>query len=125
MFNESAELEKWKEDGVFYVLNGRTKQKMPHYIQFYYNFIKNKTRLSVKNAAKKMMIPHLIIHGDNDLSVPFLHAQNLHKWNLCSKLTVVPESNHVFVASQPWTKTKLPIDFKFVIEKTIVFITNP
>jgi len=72
-----------------------------------------------------MMIPHLIIHGDNDLSVPFLHAQNLHHWNLSSKLIVVPESNHVFGASQPWTETKLPIDFRFVVEKTITFITNP
>ena len=97
---------------------------MPHYIQFYNNFIKNKTRLSVENAAKKMMIPHLIIHGDNDLSVPFLHAQNLHRWNTTSKLIVVPKSNHVFGASQPWTKTKLPTNFKFVLEKTIAFITN-
>ena len=94
---------------------------MPHYIQFYNNFIKNKTRLSVENAAKKMMIPHLIIHGDNDLSVPFLHAQNLHRWNTTSKLIVVPKSNHVFGASQPWTKTKLPTNFKFVLEKTIAF----
>ena len=124
MFHEGADLEQWKEDGVLYVLNGRTKQKMPHYIQFYNNFIKNKTRLSVENAAKKMMIPHLIIHGDNDLSVPFLHAQNLHRWNTTSKLIVVPKSNHVFGASQPWTKTKLPTDFKFVLEKTIAFITN-
>ena len=124
MFHEGADLEQWKEDGVLYVLNGRTKQKMPHYIQFYNNFIKNKTRLSVENAAKKIMIPHLIIHGDNDLSVPFQHAQNLHRWNTTSKLIVVPKSNHVFGASQPWTKTKLPTNFKFVLEKTIAFITN-
>ena len=124
MFHESTELDKWKEDGVLYVLNGRTKQKMPHYLQFYYNFIKNKKRLCIENAVKKMSIPHLIIHGDNDLSVPFLHAQNLHKWNTLSKLIVVLESNHVFGASQPWTKTKLPEDFKFVVEKTIAFINN-
>ena len=72
MFHEGAELDKWKEDGVLYILNGRTKQKMPHYIQFYDNFIKNKKRLRVKNAVKKMMIPHLIVHGDKDLSVPFV-----------------------------------------------------
>jgi pimeloyl-ACP methyl ester carboxylesterase len=125
IFHEGAELDKWKEDGVLYILNGRTKQKMPHYIQFYDNFIKNKKHLSVKNAVKKMMIPHLIFHGDKDLSVPFVHAQNLHNWNLSSKLIVVPESNHVFGTSQPWTKTKLPIDFRFVVEKTIAFITNP
>ena len=124
VFNESAELEQWKEDGVFYVLNGRTKQKMPHYIQFYYNFITNKKRLCVENAAKEIIIPHLIIHGDKDPSVPFLHAKNLHKWNSSSQLIIVPGSNHVFGASQPWTSSKLPEDFRVVVDKTIAFITN-
>ena len=124
IFHEGTKLEQWKKDGVMYIVNGRTKQKMPHYIQFYYNFIYNKNRLNVKNAAKKMSIPHLIIHGDKDISVPFIHAQNLHEWNTTSQLIIVPESNHVFGTSQPWINKKLPKDFIFVLEKTIAFITG-
>ena len=124
IFHEGTKLEQWKKDGVMYIMNGRTKQKMPHYIQFYHNFIHNKNRLNVKNAAKKMSIPHLIIHGDKDISVPFIHAQNLHEWNTTSQLIIVPESNHVFGTSQPWINKKLPKDFIFVLEKTIAFITG-
>ena len=34
----AGDLEQWRKDGVKYVLNGRTKQKMPHYFQFYKDF---------------------------------------------------------------------------------------
>src|SRR5690606_11974463 len=36
----------WKENGVIYVENSRTKQQLPHYYQFYVDFVKNKERLT-------------------------------------------------------------------------------
>ncbi|MBL4604202.1 MAG: alpha/beta fold hydrolase [Flavobacteriaceae bacterium] len=122
MFNEGAELKQWKKDGVFYVVNGRTKQQMPHYIQFYTNYIENKELLNVENATKKINIPHLIFHGDGDLAVPVHHGQNLHAWNPKSELVIIPGANHVFGAKQPWTDEKFPKDFKMVLEKTIQFL---
>ena len=122
MFHEGAELNKWKEDGVLYILNGRTKQKMPHYIQFYHNYSKNKERLDVKKAVKQLSIPQLIVHGEGDLAVPVIHAENLHQWNPASELMLLPKANHVFGASQPWLKDKLPEDFSIVLKKTINFI---
>ena len=122
MFHEGAELNKWKEDGVLYILNGRTKQKMPHYIQFYHNYSKNKERLDVKKAVKQLSIPQLIVHGEGDLAVPVIHAENLHQWNPASELMLLPKANHIFGASQPWLKDKLPEDFSIVLKKTINFI---
>ena len=122
MFHEGAELNKWKEDGVLYILNGRTKQKMPHYIQFYHNYSKNKERLDVKKAVKQLSIPQLIVHGEGDLAVPVIHAENLHQWNPASELMLLPKANHVFGASQSWLKDKLPEDFSIVLKKTINFI---
>ena len=122
MFHEGAELNKWKEDGVLYILNGRTKQKMPHYIQFYHNYSKNKERLDVKKAVKQLSIPQLIVHGEGDLAVPVIHAENLHQWNPASELMLLPKANHVLGASQPWLKDKLPEDFSIVLKKTINFI---
>ena len=46
----NEDLEQWKQEGVKYVLNGRTKQRMPHYYQFYEDFIKNRARLTIKGA---------------------------------------------------------------------------
>ena len=77
-------------------MNGRTKQQMPHYIQFYENYIQNKERLSLENAARNINVPHLIFHGDGDFAVPVSHGQNLHTWNPNSELVIIPDANHVF-----------------------------
>lgn len=122
MFQEGKELEAWKESGVSYVINGRTKQKMPHYIQFYEDYIQNREKLNVESAAKKIEVPHLIIHGDGDDAVPFFHAENLHTWNPKSKLINIPKSNHVFGGKQPWTEESLPSDFEQVLDKTLEFL---
>ena len=122
MFQEGAELEQWKREGVFYITNGRTKQRMPHYIQFYHNYIENKDRLSVQKAAERIRIPHLIIHGDGDTSVPVNHAHNLHQWNPNSEICIISEANHVFGAKQPWTESNFPKDFDLVLEKTFQFL---
>lgn len=124
MFHEGEELTTWKKEGVFYVINGRTKQKMPHYIQFYENYIQNKERLNIENASKNINIPHLIIHGDGDDAVPFFHAENIHSWNPKSELINIPNANHVFGAKQPWTEETFPEDFKIVLEKTIAFLKS-
>ncbi|MDT7832396.1 alpha/beta fold hydrolase [Flavobacteriaceae bacterium S356] len=122
MFQEGPELEKWKKDGVFYIVNGRTKQQMPHYIQFYENYIANKTYLDVQKASENSTIPHLIIHGDGDMAVPIFHAQNLHTWSSTSELYIIPEANHVFGAKQPWTEDEFPKDFQKVLTATFGFL---
>jgi len=124
MFLDGAELDAWKKSDVFYVMNGRTKQQMPHYIQFYEDYIKNKEFLSVEKAARQISIPHLIIHGDGDDAVSFSHAENLHMWNPKSKLINIKGSNHVFMGKHPWTEDSLPNDFGEVLEKTFEFL-NP
>lgn len=121
-FHEGPELDAWKESGVFYVINGRTKQQMPHFIQFYEDYTSNQERLSVEHAARKIVIPHLIIHGDGDDAVPFSHAENLHSWNPKSELVNIPDSNHVFGGKHPWVEENLPEDFVEVLQKTSIFI---
>ncbi len=122
MFQEGEELTQWKKEGVFFIVNGRTKQEMPHYIQFYNNYTENKERLSVKKAVNEITIPHLIIHGDGDLAVPFLNAENLHSWNPKSELFKVKDANHVFGAKHPLTENNFPKSFELVLEKTLEFL---
>jgi pimeloyl-ACP methyl ester carboxylesterase len=124
MFQEGEDLKAWKKSGVFYVKNGRTQQQMPHYIQFYEDYIQNKERLNVENAARQISIPHLIIHGDGDTSVPFSHAENLHRWNPQSQLINIKGANHVFGGKQPWEEHTLPVDFEKVLKSTFQFIKN-
>ena len=53
----TGDLEQWKQDGVKYVLNSRTKQNMPHNFQFYLDYINNKDRLDIENCCKRLTIP--------------------------------------------------------------------
>jgi predicted dienelactone hydrolase len=117
-------LEHWKKEGVAYIENMRTNQQMPHYIQFYNDFLLNEEKLTIKTAAKNLKIPHLIVHGNADTTVPLIEAENLHTWSSFSELFLIPEGNHGFGAKQPWKEANLPIDFQTVLEKTFQFIKN-
>lgn len=114
-------LEEWKELGVKYVLNGRTKQKMPHYYQFYEDFKANEKRLDIEAAEKKLQIPHLIIHGNNDTSVSIDEAYILHKWNPNSQLEIIEAADHVFNVKHPWEKNFLSIELQKVVDLVIAF----
>ena len=115
-------LELWKEHGVSYIENSRTKQKMPHYYQFYENFITNKERLHIKLAAKNLKIPTLIIHGTDDETVPLNEAKNLHSWNRNSEFFIVENANHSFGGKHPWEEKSLPVDLLEIVQKSILFI---
>lgn len=112
----------WKDAGVKYVLNGRTKQQMPHYYQFYRDFIANEERLTIKRAVSHLKIPHLIIHGSQDDSVVMNEALNLHNWNPKSKLEIIEGANHVFGAKHPWKEANLPNDLEEVVKNIIEFL---
>lgn len=125
MFLEGTELDNWKKEGVLYIENGRTKQQMPHYIQFYHDFELHKNGLfNVEKAAKNIKIPHLIIHGDNDAAVPHWHAEKYHEWNPKSQLIIIENANHVFEMKQPWEKDEFSENFQLVLKKTILFLNN-
>jgi len=118
----TGELEQWKKDGVKYVQNGRTKQQMPHYYQFFEDFDTNEIRLTIKRAVENLTIPMLIIHGDKDTSVFIKEAESLHQWNPNSQLEIIENANHVFNTSHPWTSKKLSDELEKVVEKCNTFL---
>lgn len=119
-----GDLEQWQKDGVKYVVNGRTKQQMPHYYQFYLDYIQNENRLSIKRAVSNLKIPHLIIHGDADTSISVEEAKSLRQWNAKSQLEFVNEANHVFGASHPWISNELPEHLNKIVNKSIFFLRS-
>lgn len=123
-FPSGEAFENWKKDGVYFVENGRTKQQMPHYFQFYTNFIENEEQLTINRAVKNLKIPHLIIHGDADTSVSIDEARKLHAWNPKSTLKIIEGANHVFGASHPWEQNDLPNDLKLATNTIITFLNK-
>ena len=120
----TGDLESWRTNGVKYVLNGRTKQQMPHYYQFYEDFKANEERLSIKRAVSNLKTPLLIIHGNNDTSVFIEEAYNLNKWNPQSKLEIIDGANHVFGTSHPWENHTLSKHLQDALKKIILFLKN-
>lgn len=115
-------LEQWKQEGVMFVENGRTKQQMPHYFQFFEDFIANENRLNIERAVSNLKIPHLIIHGSNDISVSVEEAKTLHQWNPNSALKIIEGTNHVFGTSHPWRKDNLSKELQSAVDVSITFL---
>jgi len=87
-------LEQWEKDGVRYILNGRTKQMMPLYWQLCQDYFQNKTRLHMPTMLQQLAIPHLIIHGDNDTSVPLDIAFELKRFSPRAEMVVIQGGDH-------------------------------
>ncbi|ASK32084.1 alpha/beta hydrolase [Chryseobacterium sp. T16E-39] len=121
-FPKDKDLENWKKEGVYYVLNGRTKQEMPHYYQFYQDFEKDVHRFDVERSMEMAKAHVLIIHGTDDESVAVKEAEHLHILNPNSELFLIENANHTFGAKEPWTEPGLPKDLNTVTEKCIDFI---
>lgn len=121
-FPVEEELEKWENRGVSYIVNSRTGQQLPHHFQFYRNFKENEERLDISRATKKLQIPHLIVHGSQDTTVPISDSGDLFEWSPYPELLLVENADHVYGTSHPWNKENLPEEFVYVLEKTLEFL---
>jgi pimeloyl-ACP methyl ester carboxylesterase len=123
-FPKGDALVQWQKEGVYHVENKRTRQQMPHYIQFYLDFLAHEERLTIENAAQICTIPHLIIHGDADKAVSIAEAQRLHSWSSSSIFKCIEGGDHVFGAKHPWEASKMPPDLVVVFSEIVHFINN-
>lgn len=123
-FPKNEAFESWKNDGVYFVENTRTKQKLPHYFQFFEDYKNKEERLDVEKASKKIDIPTLIIHGSSDESVGMDHSKKLQEWIGNSELKIIENANHTFGAKEPWEETSLPKELNTALEYCIDFLTK-
>ena len=116
-------MQEWKESGVQYYTNSRTKQQMPIYYQLYEDYVENREKLNVREAIKILDIPILICHGTLDNSVPVEKAFELRSWQPAAQLFTV-ESDHVFGRSHPWASNDLPPAMEAVLNVSLQFLNH-
>lgn len=121
-FPDEEALEKWQQKGVSYIVNTRTKQQLPHHYQFYEDFQENEERLTISRAAKNLEIPHLIVHGSMDTTVPISDSGQLFEWSPDPELLLVEGADHVYNVTHPWNEDTLTSEFKYVVKKTLKFL---
>lgn len=115
------QLSVWKQSGVIYVENSRTMQQMPLYYQLAEDVMSNPDRINIEKAAKKINIPHIIIHGTDDETVNFADALILHSWNKKADFVAIDHANHSFGAQHPYPLPVLTPHYLQVVDATISF----
>jgi dienelactone hydrolase len=116
-------MKQWKEAGVAYYTNSRTKQELPLFYQLYESYNAKKARLNILKAVKRLKVPLLICHGTADPAVPVGQAHALHEALSSSQLFLV-DSDHVFGRKHPWTRPALPKAMDAVVRKSIDFLLS-
>jgi uncharacterized protein len=111
----------WKQSGVEYYFNSRTKQQMPLYYQLYEDYLQHQKRLDIQQAAAAIRIPWLICHGTADAAVPVQSAYDLQQWQPNARLFTV-DSDHVFGRSHPWPHKYLPPAMEAVLAAGVDFL---
>jgi dienelactone hydrolase len=121
-FPKGKKLEEWKKQGAYYVKNGRTHQDMPHYIQFYEDFLANESRLNIQHAVENLKIPYLILHGEEDETVDLEEAKKLNDWCKHAEMKFIPNATHTFNTKQPWGKSELSKELRTAVDLSIDFL---
>lgn len=117
-FPKGEELDKWRQDGVRFVQNSRTRESLPQYYSLYTDFEQQKEALSIEHAIKSLAITCCIIHGTKDEAVSIEEGRQLASWRNI-KVHEISEANHVFGASHPYTHAMLPEHLSKVCSLTL------
>lgn len=121
LWNKEDEAD-WKEKGVRYILNGRTKEELPLAVDLLDDVLVNQKEYDLNTAASALNKPWLIVQGSNDLAVKVSVAENFHDLQKEAELWINEGADHVFGASHPYVRTQLPVDLQKFIERAIRFI---
>jgi uncharacterized protein len=120
----STSKKEWKEKGMLYILNGRTRQQMPLSVDILNDYEKNIQRYNVAEALKKMSTPILIIHGSKDESVPISQAHELKKVSASASIKIIENANHTFGMQHPFDELQVPSHLVEVLEATVLFFKS-
>jgi dienelactone hydrolase len=117
----TPELAEWKSKGVTEIINTRTGEVLPLYIDLYNDFYEKKSLLDIQAATKKIQIPQLIVHGTKDEAVPLSEAEALKIWNPFAEFAEIHGGDHTFGGKHPWTEKNLPEDTLKALAATTTF----
>lgn len=112
----------WRKNGFFEVLNTRTNQTMRLNVSLLEDIEKNKEDLlNLEKAARNLNKPFLIIHGEQDLSVPIKEGEQIYNWSNkeLTEFYKIKASGHTFDITHPFEGSNPKFDS--VLEKTFTF----
>jgi len=99
--------ETWRREGQLMVTNSRTGQEMPVNVSILEEYEAHAGEYDLLAATRGLRIPYLVVHGDEDETVPFEEATALHDNTPrgLRKLQIIPGAGHTFGAVHPLKET--------------------
>ena len=96
-------LAQWREQKVLAIPNARTGQMMPLGMELYRDLTERASRLDVAAAAARLNIPHLVVHGTDDESVPIADGEAIVRaTNGRAEPIFIEDTGHTFGAVHPF-----------------------
>lgn len=112
----------WRERGYLDVPNARTGQNMRISTALLDDFERNRDRLDVLGAVRRLDVPLLVVHGARDETVGLADAKQLAAGNLNSSMVVIESGSHTFGAIHPLVH--VPQELKLATQVTTAFLLN-
>ncbi|MBK9249589.1 MAG: alpha/beta hydrolase [Ignavibacteria bacterium] len=110
----------WRETGTFEVENSRTHQTLGMNVEFLNDIELHSKEFLLDSAAKSLGAKLLIIHGEQDMTVPVREAKKLAEINKAISVQLIANTGHTFGAVHPF---ELPTTaLQSAIEHTSRFI---
>lgn len=100
----------WRETGTFQVENSRTHQTLGMNIDFLNDIESHSDEFSLLAAAKELDSSLLIIHGEQDMTVPVREAKKLAEQSRNIQLEIIPSTGHTFGITHPFEQTSAALN---------------
>ncbi|MBI3260494.1 MAG: alpha/beta hydrolase [Ignavibacteriae bacterium] len=100
----------WRETGTFQVENSRTHQTLGMNIDFLNDIESHSDEFSLLAAAKELDSSLLIIHGEQDMTVPVREAKKLAEQAGNIQLQIIPSTGHTFGITHPFEQTSAALN---------------
>ena len=113
--------QEWRKRGYMEVVNSRTGQVFQLGLDILNDLEKNaKHSLNIQQAAKKLGHPLLLLHGQNDETIPYFEAEhlNIYAEPELTTMRIIPKAGHTFGAKHPFQETNP------ALEQTIKLTTD-
>jgi len=117
----NEQMNQWKKEGVQWVANARTGRQMPLYYQIVENYYDNIHRLEVPQVIGKVQQPLLILHGEQDETLPVQMAHDLKGRKPDAELHLLSEADHSFGGKHPYQHHQLPGPARRAADLTLDF----
>ncbi len=99
----------WRETGTFQVENSRTHQTLGMNLDFLLDIESHSEEFSLLTAAKELDSSLLIIHGEQDMTVPVREGKKLGEQGSGIQLQIIPATGHKFGIDHPFEQESVAL----------------